>query len=93
MLAIQSIKAQNINFDVDLQKKENNNYEVTININNGEPNFTILIYENPMIADPVLKVTNHKLTKFTCPIQKPGSYYIEIRDSNLDIKGKSIRIQ
>lgn len=91
--AATSIKAQSIDFNVDVQKNENGVFELSIDINHGNPNFTILIYENPVSSDPVLKVTDQEKRKFTCILEKPASYYIEIRDSKLDIKGKSIRIQ
>ncbi len=82
-----------LEFTLSYEKMEIGKYELSININQGNPVFTILIFKNPNISKPIEKETDYYKTKFMHIIPDPGSYYIEIRDANKNIRGKSIQIQ
>lgn len=83
----------NLEFTLNYEKMETGQYELSLNINQGNPDFTILIFKNPNISNPIIKEIDFNEQQFKHIIDSPGSYYIEIRDANKCIKGKSIKIQ
>jgi hypothetical protein len=88
-----SSNENNLQFTLNYEKMETGQYELSLNIKQGNPDFTILIFKNPNISEPIIKEIDYKEQKFKHTINSPGSYYIEIRDANNRIKGKSIKIQ